>query len=124
MREVISVIGRMSERFAHNVSFGSRLRVWNGSHGRCLAESISFDFNVRVIQDRMGQCNSEYLSANPNNVSRVTRPVISSHTDRKDVRLPLCVISHLLPPGLRRNSIKHQQKSNVPSSSSATLDPS
>lgn len=41
MREVISVIGRMSERFAHNVSFGSRLRVWNGSHGRCLAESIS-----------------------------------------------------------------------------------
>lgn len=41
MREVIRVVGGVSERFAHNVSFVSGLGVWNGSHGRCMAKKIS-----------------------------------------------------------------------------------
>lgn len=54
MREITRVSGGVSERFAHNVSFGPRFSVWNGSHSRCMVGRNFLTSNVQVTGDRVG----------------------------------------------------------------------
>lgn len=75
------VSGGVSERFAHNVNFGPRFSIWNGSHSRCMVGRNFLTSTSKLQEIGWGQCNGEHSQRILNNVSRVTHPVISSHTN-------------------------------------------
>lgn len=94
------VNGGVSERFAHNVSFGPRFGVRNDSHSRCMVGRNFLTSTSKLQEIGWGQCNDEHSQRTLNNVSRVTHPVISSNTNPNGCQAAPCVISHPSSSGL------------------------